>query len=425
MPGLPPFADAGHPPCNHFSRTTTVYEKFSVPKQTIRDLDLAGKKVLVRVDFNVPMTKEGGVSDDRRIRAALPTLNHALEHGASLILVSHLGRPTGDLTADAPFRLDKVANRLQELIGKAVTKVNDTVGPEAKAAAAALKPGEILVVENVRFNKGEKKGDPAFAKELAGLADCYVNDAFGTCHRDEASMVAVPEAFPPDRRALGFLVEKELQILETLLGHPKSPMISVMGGAKVSDKILIIENLLPKVDHLLVGGAMTYTFLKAQGHEIGKSRCELDKLDEAKKLLEKAGSKIVLPVDHLIATAPDANAETKVIEGSDIPEGWFGMDIGPKTVVLYGDLIKNAGTVVWNGPMGKFEDAPFRAGTRGVAEALAASKGVTVIGGGETAEAVEEFGFAEKVTHVSTGGGAFLEYLEGKKFNSLRVIPDK
>jgi len=396
-----------------------------VPKQTIRDLDLAGKRVLVRVDFNVPQTKDGGVSDDRRIRAALPTLKYALDHGAGLILVSHLGRPTGDPATDGPFRLDKVAERLQELIGKPVTKVNDTVGPEAKAAAAALKPGGILVVENVRFNKGEKKGDPAFAKELAGLADCYVNDAFGTCHRDEASMVAVPEAFPPDRRALGFLVEKELQILETLLGHPKTPMISVMGGAKVSDKILIIENLLAKVDHLLVGGAMTYTFLKAQGHDIGKSRCELDKLDEAKKLLEKAGSKIVLPVDHLIATAPDASAETKVVEGSNIPDGWFGMDIGPKTVALYGDMIKNAGTVVWNGPMGKFEDAPFRAGTRGIAEALGASKGVTVVGGGETAEAVEEFGFADKVTHVSTGGGAFLEYLEGKKFNSLKVIPDK
>ena len=396
-----------------------------MPKQTIRDLDLAGKKVLVRVDFNVPQTKDGGVSDDRRIRAALPTLTYALDHGASLILVSHLGRPTGDPVTDAPFRLDKVAARLQELIGKPVTKVNDTVGPEAKAAAAALKPGEILVVENVRFHKGEKKGDPAFAKELAGLADCYVNDAFGTCHRDEASMVAVPEAFPPKRRALGFLVEKELHILETLLGDPKTPMISVMGGAKVSDKILIIQNLLPKVDHLLVGGAMTYTFLKAQGHEIGKSRCENDKLDEARMVLEKAGSKIVLPVDHLIATAPDANAEIKVVEGSNIPEGWFGMDIGPKTVVFYGDLIKKAGTVVWNGPMGKFEDAPFRAGTRGVAEALAASKGVTVIGGGETAEAVEEFGFADKVTHVSTGGGAFLEYLEGKKFNSLKVIPDQ
>jgi len=396
-----------------------------LPKQTIRDLDLSGKKVLVRVDFNVPQTKEGAVSDDRRIRAALPTLNFALERGASLILVSHLGRPTGDPAGDAPFRLDRVAQRLQELIGRPVKKVNDTVGPEAQAAAAGLKPGEVLVLENVRFNKGEKKGDPAFARQLAGLADAYVNDAFGTCHRDEASMVAVPGCFPPDRRAIGFLVEKELQILETLLGAPKAPMVSVMGGAKVSDKIQIIENLLPKVDHLLVGGAMTYTFLKAQGHEIGKSRCEHDKLDEAKRLLDKAGDKIVLPVDHLVATAPDAAAETKVVEGSDIPDGWFGMDIGPRTVGRYDGIIRKAGTVVWNGPMGKFEDEPFRRGTRGVAEALAASAGVTVVGGGETAEAVEGFGFADKVTHVSTGGGAFLEYLEGKTFNSLKVIPDK
>ncbi len=396
-----------------------------MPKQTIRDLDLSGKKVLVRVDFNVPQTKDGAVSDDRRIKAALPTLNYALGQGASLILVSHLGRPSGDPATDEPFRLDRVAERLQEVIGRPVLKVDDTVGPEAQAAAAAIKPGEIVVVENVRFNKGEKKGDKAFAEKLASLADVYVNDAFGTCHRDEASMVAVPECFPPDRRAIGFLVEKELKILETLLGRPEKPMVSVMGGAKVSDKILIIERLLPKVDHLLIGGAMTYTFLKAQGHEIGKSRCEADKLDEARKLLDAAGPKLVLPVDHLVATAPDATAETQVVDGSDLPEGWFGMDIGPKTVTAYGDLIKSAGTVVWNGPMGKFEDEPFRKGTQGVAEALGASKGVTVVGGGETAEAVETFGLAEKVTHVSTGGGAFLEYLEGKSFNSLKVIPDK
>ncbi len=394
-------------------------------KQTIRDLDLKGKKVLVRVDFNVPQTADGGVSDDRRIKAALPTLKFALDQGASLILVSHLGRPTGDPATDGPFKLDAVAARLGELIGKPVKKVDDTVGPLAQAAAAALKPGEILVVENVRFNKGEKKGDAGFAKQLAGLADAYINDAFGTCHRDEASMVAVPESFPPDRRAIGFLVEKELNILETLLGAVKTPLVSVMGGAKVSDKILIIENLLPKVDSLLVGGAMTYTFLKAQGHEIGKSRCEHDKLDEARKLLAKAGGKIVLPVDHLVATAPDGSAETKVVEGSEIPEGWFGMDIGPKTVAQYSAIIAKAGTVVWNGPMGKFEDAPFRGGTEGVAKALAAATGVTVVGGGETAEAVEGFGAADKVTHVSTGGGAFLEYLEGKKFNSLKAIPDK
>jgi len=394
-------------------------------KQTVRDLDVQGKKVLVRVDFNVPQTDEGEVSDDRRIRAALPTLNEILNRGGSLILVSHLGRPTGDPAADAPFRLDRVAERLQQLIGRPVHKVSDTVGPEAEKAAKQLAPGGILVLENVRFNKGEKKGDAAFAKQLAGLADAYVNDAFGTCHRDEASMVAVPEQFPPDRRAIGFLVEKELRILDTLLANPKSPYVAVMGGAKVSDKILVIENLLKQVDKLLVGGAMTYTFLKAQGHSVGKSKVEADKLDVATKVLELAGSKLVLPVDHLIADKPEEGAETKVVDGPIIPDGWFGMDIGPKTIDLYSKIIKDAGTVVWNGPMGKFEVEAFAAGTKAVAQAMADSAGVTAVGGGESAEAVEKFGLADKVSHVSTGGGAFLESLEGKSFNSLKVIPDR
>jgi phosphoglycerate kinase len=396
-----------------------------LPKQTIRDLDLSGKKVLVRVDFNVPLTKEGEVSDDRRIKAALPTLTYALEQGASLVLVSHLGRPSGKPDEDAPFRMDRVAARLQERLGRPVKKVGDTVGPEAQAAAAALKPGDVLVLENVRFNPGEKKGDPKFAAALAGLADAYVNDAFGTCHRDEASMVAVPECFAPQCRAIGFLVEKELQILDTLLGHPKPPMVALMGGAKVSDKILVIENLLPKVEKLLIGGAMTYTFLKAQGHPTGKSRVEADKLDEARRLLELAGAKLVLPQDHLVATSLDPSAETKVVAGAEIPEGWLGLDIGPATAAAYGEIIRNAGTVIWNGPMGKFEDEPYRKGTLKVAEAMADSSAVTVVGGGETAEAVEEFGFAEKMSHVSTGGGAFLECLEGKTFNSLKVIPDR
>ena len=304
-------------------------------------------------------------------------------------------------------------------------KVNDTVGPEARAAAAALRPGEVLVLENVRFNKGEKKGDPAFAAELAGLADTYVNDAFGTCHRDEASMVAVPACLPPERRAIGFLVEKELTILEALLGKPKSPMVAVMGGAKVSDKILVIENLLPKVDKLLIGGAMTYTFLKAQGHATGKSRVEADRLDEARRLLDLAGAKLVLPSDHLVSKSLDPSSETQVVTGSDIPDDWIGIDIGPATIAEYGRIIRSAGTVIWNGPMGKFEDEPFRKGTLEVGRALAESSAVTVIGGGETAEAAEQFGFADKVAHVSTGGGAFLESLEGKSFNSLKVIPDK
>ncbi len=396
-----------------------------MPKRTVRDLDVRGKKVLVRVDFNVPQTESGDVADDRRIRAALPTLNDVLSRGGSLILVSHLGRPSGDPAADAPFRMDPVAARLAELIGRSVKKTDDTVGPQAQAACADLAPGEIVVLENVRFNKGEKKGDPAFAKQMAALADAYVNDAFGTCHRDEASMVAVPEQFPADRRAIGFLVEKELQILDTLLSHPKSPYLAVMGGAKVSDKILVIESLLKKVDKLLIGGAMTYTFLKAQGHSVGQSKVEADKLDVARHVLQLAGAKLVLPVDHLVASKPEAGAETKVVEGPTIPDGWFGMDIGPKTIELYSGIIKDAGTVVWNGPMGKFEVAAFATGTRAIAQALADSHGVTAVGGGESAEAVEKFGLADKVSHVSTGGGAFLESLEGKSFNSLKVIPDR
>jgi phosphoglycerate kinase len=396
-----------------------------MPKQTVRDLDVQGKKVLVRVDFNVPQTDEGAVSDDRRIRAALPTLEEILKRGGSLILVSHFGRPTGDPVKDAPYRMDTVAERLAELIGRPVQKVSDTVGPEAEPACKALSPGGIVVLENVRFNKGEKKGDAGFARQLAGLADAYVNDAFGTCHRDEASMVAVPEQFPPDRRAIGYLVEKELRILDTLLANPRSPYVAVMGGAKVSDKILVIENLLKQVDKLLVGGAMTYTFLKAQGHSVGNSKVEADKLDVARKVLDAAGSKLVLPVDHLIASKPEEGAETKVVDGPVIPDGWFGMDIGPKTIALYSEIIKGAGTVVWNGPMGKFEVEAFAAGTKAVAQAMAASAGVTAVGGGESAEAVERFGLADKVSHVSTGGGAFLESLEGKAFNSLAVIPER
>jgi phosphoglycerate kinase len=396
-----------------------------MPKQTVRDLDVAGKKVLVRVDFNVPQAADGGVADDRRIRGALPTLNAILERGGSLILVSHLGRPTGDPAADAPFRLDGVAARLRELIGRPVTKVGDTVGPEAQAACSRLQPGGIVVLENVRFNKGEKTGDPEFARRLAALADCYVNDAFGTCHRDEASMVAVPEQFPAERRAIGFLVEKELMILDTLLRFPEHPYVAVMGGAKVSDKITVIEHLLQKVDRLLIGGAMTYTFLKAQGMPIGKSKVEADKLDLARQVLDLAGEKLVLPIDHLVASQPEAGAETKVVGREEIPEGWFGMDIGPATCAEYGAIIKQAGTVVWNGPMGKFEVEAFAHGTRAIAEAMAASPAVTAVGGGESAEAIEKFGLADRVSHVSTGGGAFLESLEGKSFNSLKVIPDR
>ncbi len=395
-----------------------------MPKRTVRDLDVTGRKVLVRVDFNVPLAGDGGVADDRRIRSALPTLTQILDRGGSLILVSHLGRPTGDLAADMPFRMDRVAACLQDLIGRPVVKVDDTVGPKATAVCASLQPGGVVMLENVRFNPGEKKGDVVFAEQMAALADCYVNDAFGTCHRDEASMVAVAEQFTPDRRAIGFLVEKELKVLDTLLADPKRPFVAVMGGAKVSDKIGVIQNLVKRVDKLLIGGAMTYTFLKARGISVGKSKVETDKLDLAKGLLDLVGDKLVLPGDHLVASKPEAGAETKVVAGSLIPDGWFGMDIGPATIADYASIIKHAGTVIWNGPMGMFEVEQFAPGTRAIAQALADSSAVTVVGGGESAEAVEKFGLADQVTHVSTGGGAFLEALEGKSFNSLRVIPD-
>ena len=299
-----------------------------MPKRTVRDLDVAGRRVLVRVDFNVPQGAGGVVADDRRIRSALPTLQEILDRGGSLILVTHLGRPSGDPAADAPFRMDRVAARLQDLIGRPVLKVDDTVGPQAKAACASLRPGGIVVLENVRFHPGEKKGDLNFAQQMAALADCYVNDAFGTCHRDEASMVAVPEQFPLDRRAIGFLVEKELKILETLLAAPKHPFVAVMGGAKVSDKIGVIQNLINRVDKLLIGGAMTYTFLKAQGISVGKSKVETDKLDVARGLLELVADKLVLPKDHLVAAKPEAGALTKVVSAAEIPDGWFGMDMG-------------------------------------------------------------------------------------------------
>ena len=395
-----------------------------MPKRTVRDLEVSGRKVLVRVDFNVPQSADGAVADDRRIQSALPTLVDVLNRGGSLILVSHLGRPSGDPVADRPFRMDLVAARLQELIGRPVLKVDDTVGPLAQAACGRLAPGGIVILENVRFNPGEKKGDAGFARAMAALADCYVNDAFGTCHRDEASMVAVPEQFPADRRAIGFLVEKELRILETLLASPRHPYIAVMGGAKVSDKITVIQNLAHRVDKLLIGGAMTYTFLKARGISVGKSKVEADKLGVARNLLDSVGDKLVLPNDHLVASKPEAGAETKVVGAAEIPDGWFGMDIGPATIAEYSSLIKEAGTVVWNGPMGMFEVDLFASGTRAIAQALADSKAVTAVGGGESAEAVEKFGLADRVSHVSTGGGAFLESLEGKSFNSLKVIPD-
>ncbi len=394
-------------------------------KKTVRDLgDLRGKRVLIRVDFNVPLDAAGTITNDRRIQAALPTLRHVLDQGGSAIVMSHLGRPRGDPKKDAPFKMDRVAERLRQLLGRPVTKADEVVGPKVEAAAKALKPGEVLVLENLRFHPGEQGGDAALARQIAALGDVYVNDAFGTCHRADASMVAVPQTMAGKPRVVGFLVAKELDVIGQLLSAPKRPVLGILGGAKVSDKIGFIKSLLTRVDRVLVGGAMTYTFMKAQGRKIGNSRSENDKLDVARELLQLGQGKIELPADHVIAEKPEATAPTRIIEG-DIPDGWMGLDIGPQTIARYTAEIGRAGTAVWNGPMGKFEDEPFRAGTLAVARALASCPGTTIVGGGETAEAVEEFGLADRVTHVSTGGGAFLEYVEGTPFKALEQIDDK
>jgi phosphoglycerate kinase len=394
-------------------------------KKTLADLpqDLHGKRVLVRVDFNVPQDASGRITNDRRIRGALPTIKSLLDRGAAVILMSHLGRPKGDPKKDAAFRMNPVAERLQQLLGRPVRKVDEVVGPQVEEAARALKPGEVLLLENLRFNPGEQKGDKGFAEQFAKLADIYVNDAFGTCHREDASMVAVPAAMAGKPRVVGTLVAKELEVLDRLLSAPDRPFVAILGGAKVSDKIGFIKALLSRVDRTLIGGAMSYTFMKAQGRGVGGSKVEADKLDVARELLTLGGAKIVLPVDHLVVQKLDAPETAKVVEG-DIPEGWIGVDIGPKTIDRYRQEIGAAKTVVWNGPMGKYEDAAYSKGTRAVAEALAQAKAVTIVGGGETAEAVEEYGLDAKMAHVSTGGGAFLEYVEGTPFKALAQIDE-
>jgi phosphoglycerate kinase len=395
-------------------------------KKTIADLrDVRGKRVLVRVDFNVPQDAEGNITNDRRIKAAVPTLKHLLDFGAAVIVMSHLGRPKGDPKKDAAFKMDRVAERLSELLlPHKIVKVDQVVGPQVDAAVDYLQPGDVLLLENLRFDPREQKGDSAFAKELAKLADVYVNDAFGTCHRADASMVAVPQAMAGKPRVVGLLVAKELEILGQLLSAPPKPVIGILGGAKVSDKIGFIKALLSRVDRVLIGGAMTYTFMRGKDMGIGSSRVEADKIDVARELLRLGGAKVVLPEDHLVVQDIVKPEGARVVSG-DIPDGWVGVDIGPKTIAGYRNEIGKAGTVVWNGPMGKFEDEPYSKGTRAVADAMAAAKGVTIVGGGETAEAVEEFGLAEKMTHVSTGGGAFLEYVEGTPFAALAQIDEK
>ncbi|HEV3082972.1 MAG TPA: phosphoglycerate kinase [Gemmataceae bacterium] len=391
-------------------------------KKTLEDLPvLHGKRVLVRVDFNVPLDAAGNITNDRRIRAALPTLKQILDAGGSVIVMTHLGRPKGDPKKDAPFKLDRVAERLSELLGRPTQKMDEVVGPRVEAAAKA--PGKVLLLENLRFQPGEQAGDTTFAAQLACLADVYVNDAFGTCHRADASMVAVPAAMQGKPRVVGKLVAKELQVLDQLLSSPGRPFVAILGGAKVSDKIGFIKSLLKRVDRILVGGAMTYTFMKAQGKGIGNSRAEADKLAVAAELLKLGQDKILLPVDHRVVERLDT-ADTRVVEGA-IPDGWIGVDIGPQTIERYRKEIGTAKTVVWNGPLGKYEDKPFSQGTRNIAEALAAAQAVTVVGGGETAEAVEAFNLAEKMTHVSTGGGAFLEYMEGTPLPALAQIDER
>jgi phosphoglycerate kinase len=407
-------------------------------KKTIADLgDIRGKRVLIRVDFNVPLDEAGQITNERRIAGALPTLRELLDKGAALIVMSHLGQPEGDpnapdfRTRNARLTMDRVAERLRQRIPNTVVKVDEVVGPAMKAAAEALQPGQVLLLENLRFHPGEKAKDKAFAEQLASLADIYVNDAFGTCHRSDASMVAVPAAMKGKPRVVGKLVAKELEVLNKLLSDPGRPMLGILGGAKVSDKVGFIKALLGRVDKVLIGGAMTYLFLKAQGRSIANSFCETKAkegqktpLQMAQDILALGGAKIILPIDHLAVKDLKAPDTATVVDG-DIPNGMAGVDIGPKTIALYQQEIAQAATVVWNGPMGKFEDEPYSMGTRAVAMALAQSSATTVVGGGETAEAVEEFGLAEKMSHVSTGGGAFLEYVEGTPFKALAEIDDR
>jgi len=399
-----------------------------MPKKTLADLDLSSglsaKKVLMRCDFNVPLNDAGQVTDGRRVEMAVPSIQHVLDAGGSVIVMSHLGRPKG--APDPKFSLKPAADTLAKLLGKPVQLAGDTAGADARARAGALKPGEVLVLENVRFNAGEKKGDDAdYVAALAALGDVYCNNAFGTCHRTEASMYAVPKAMKDAGKpaVMGFLVEKEMKYLGDTMARPARPFVAILGGAKVSDKINVIDNLLGICDRVLIGGAMAYTFSLAQGGKVGGSLVEKDKVDLAKQLLEKGGDKLVLPVDTNCGDAfndPDCNQKT--VAAGEIPDGWEGFDIGPETAALYADIVAKAKTVIWNGPMGVFECEPFALGTKAVAQALADGDAVSIIGGGDSAAAVEEFGFADKVSHVSTGGGASLEMLEGKSFASVELL---
>jgi len=388
-------------------------------KQTVRDVDVRGKRVLVRVDFNVPLA-EGQVTDDTRIRAALPTIRYLLDHDARVILCSHLGRPKGKVKPE--FSLGPVARRLEELLDRPVRLLSDCVGPEVEAAVGTMRPGDVVLLENLRFHPEEEANDPAFAAALARLGDLFVNDAFGSAHRAHASTEGVTHYLPA---VAGFLMERELDFLGRALESPERPFVAILGGAKVSDKIGVVENLLGRADTLLIGGGMANTFFKAQGYQMGQSLVEDEKLDLARDLLARAGDKLVLPVDVVVADDFAADASFQVVPVEAVPEGWRIMDIGPKTVELFKGRLANARTVVWNGPMGVFEFAPFAQGTMALARALAELDATTIIGGGDSAAAVEQAGVADRVTHVSTGGGASLEFLEGRTLPGVAALLDR
>lgn len=391
-------------------------------KKTLYDLDVKGKRVFCRVDFNVPM-QDGEITDDTRIRAALPTIKYLAEHGAKLILASHLGRPKGEVVEE--LRLDPVAKRLSDLLGKNVLKTDAVYGEEVNKGISQLSEGDILLIENVRFEAGETKNDPKLAEAFASMADLYVNDAFGAAHRAHASTAGVADKLPA---AAGFLMEKELEVLGKALENPERPFTAIIGGAKVKDKIGVIDHLLDKVDNLIIGGGLAYTFVKAEGHEIGKSLLEADKIDLAKQFMAKAkekGVQFVMPVDAVVADDFSEEANTKIVPIDQIPADWEALDIGPETRNIYTKIIQESKLIIWNGPMGVFELNAFAGGTRAVAEALANTEGYSIIGGGDSAAAVEKFGFAEAMDHVSTGGGASLEFMEGKVLPGVDALDNK
>jgi phosphoglycerate kinase len=393
-------------------------------KKTIRDVDVQGKRVIVRVDFNVPL-KEGQVADDTRIEAALPTIEYLLEHGAAVILMSHLGRPKGEVVDG--LKMDAVAERLSELLDQPVNKLNDCIGPEVEEAVEAMEPGDVILLENTRFHAEEKANDPDFAAELAALGEVYVDDAFGAVHRAHASTEGVAQAMREKGgpAVAGLLVEKELESLGKAVEDPEHPFVAILGGAKVSGKISVIENLLERCDRLLIGGGMANTFFLAMGYEMGDSLVEEDAVSTAKSLLDRAAGKLVLPVDVVIADAFDNSAQTKVVAPNEVPSGWRILDIGPKTVATFESALKDARTVTWNGPLGVFEMPTFAAGTFDIARLLAELDATTIVGGGESAAAVQQVGLADQMTHVSTGGGASLQFLEGKALPGVEVLDDK